>query len=204
MKKIITFILLMFVFVSFNTYAVEISCAQDVFILGQLSPITPQTTLRNFNLVITQTGGGQGNVTRWPNLIKGATSCGAGCTSYPLGTTITLTATPAQCSSFSGWGGSCSGIAPKCTLMMKGNRTVTATFTPLTATYQPDRSVERPMCDECYYCKAVVRGTSIYCQFGTMPQGVILNWTRDCNEVANWCRKPENRQLPIYPILCER
>lgn len=56
-------------------------------------------------------------------------SCPSTCSSsYPEGTQVTLTATPASGYSFSGWSGDCSGTG-SCTVTMSGDHSVTATFT---------------------------------------------------------------------------
>jgi hypothetical protein len=55
-------------------------------------------------------------------------NCGADCTeSSAHGTSVTLSATPAPNSSFSGWSGACTGTAD-CVLTMDGAKSVTATF----------------------------------------------------------------------------
>jgi len=57
-------------------------------------------------------------------------TCDGQCTSYvPPGAEITLTATSYGDSPFAGWGGACSGTESRCTLVMDGDRDVTATFT---------------------------------------------------------------------------
>jgi hypothetical protein len=48
-------------------------------------------------------------------------------TSFPSGTTVTLTATPAGSSSFGGWSGGCTGSGA-CIIVLQSNTTVTATF----------------------------------------------------------------------------
>jgi hypothetical protein len=55
-------------------------------------------------------------------------TCPGDCSqSYTSGTVATLTATPAAGSTFSGWGGSCSGMGG-CSVTMSGARSVTASF----------------------------------------------------------------------------
>ena len=60
------------------------------------------------------------------NCGNGASTCGA---TFSAGTTITLTATPASGARFGGWGGSCSGTSPTCSVSMTAARSVSATFT---------------------------------------------------------------------------
>jgi hypothetical protein len=85
-----------------------------------IPPVAPPT----FTLQVTLAGTGSGTVT------AGGISCGTDCTeTYPAGTPVTLTATPATGSSFTGWSGEgCSGTST-CTVSMTQARNVTATFT---------------------------------------------------------------------------
>jgi Divergent InlB B-repeat domain len=59
-------------------------------------------------------------------------NCGNGNTDcseiYPVGTSVQLTAIPAAGATFAGWGGSCSGSATTCTVVMSAAKSVTAAF----------------------------------------------------------------------------
>ncbi|GAK57195.1 fibronectin type III domain protein [Candidatus Vecturithrix granuli] len=80
---------------------------------------------QTYLLNVTKIGSGSGSVTSNPSGI----SCGSDCTeNYPSGTGVTLTATPATGSTFTGWSGACSGTGV-CTVSMTAARSVTATFT---------------------------------------------------------------------------
>ncbi|MHA2610064.1 MAG: InlB B-repeat-containing protein [bacterium JZ-2024 1] len=76
-----------------------------------------------FNLTVTKAGTGSGTVTSNPAGINCGTTCS---TSFPSGSTVTLSATPDPGSSFAGWSGD-----PDCSdgqVTMNANKTCTATF----------------------------------------------------------------------------
>ncbi len=79
-----------------------------------------------YPVTVEKTGTGQGTVSGSP----GSISCGAACSGeFITGTTLTLTATPAQGSVFAHWsGGGCSGAGP-CTTTVNKAKTVKAVFT---------------------------------------------------------------------------
>src|SRR5262249_28729918 len=73
---------------------------------------------------VAKAGSGTGSVTSTPTGID----CGATCThSFAHGTSVTLTASPAAGSTFTGWSGDCAGTGT-CTLTMTVPHSVTATF----------------------------------------------------------------------------
>ncbi|MCB1776336.1 MAG: hypothetical protein KDI50_02760 [Candidatus Competibacteraceae bacterium] len=75
-----------------------------------------------YPLSVSKTGAGAGTVTG-PDI-----QCGGDCIeSYMSGTAVTLTATPADGSTFAGWSGACSGTGP-CQLTMSSPQSVTANF----------------------------------------------------------------------------
>ena len=81
---------------------------------------------RLFDVTVVKTGTGNGTVNSSPNGIN----CGPICaTTYPSNTQVTLAATPAINSIFSGWsGGGCSGTGT-CITTITSNTLVTANFT---------------------------------------------------------------------------
>ena len=83
-----------------------------------------------YALGVTRAGTGSGTVA------GGGISCGTTCgATYASGASVTLTATAAAGSTFTGWSGACSGTSATCTVAMTANQAVTATFTAQTTTY---------------------------------------------------------------------
>lgn len=74
------------------------------------------------SLYITREGTGEGVVS------GGGLDCGVICSIGAAGGAITLTARPAEGSTFTGWSGDCSGSAPTCAVPLNAARRVTATF----------------------------------------------------------------------------
>ena len=85
-------------------------------------------------LVASISGSGSGSITSQPAGIRCGGTTKDCYENYPTGTSVILTATPAAGSTFTGWSGACSGTGT-CTLVMDGARSVTATFTLNTASY---------------------------------------------------------------------
>ncbi|HYD40787.1 MAG TPA: glycoside hydrolase family 3 C-terminal domain-containing protein, partial [Anaeromyxobacter sp.] len=87
---------------------------------------TFSTVVGDVMLSVTKSGNGSGTVTSTPSGIN----CGPTCTApYSTTAVVTLTATPAAGSTFSGWTGACTGTTPTCVIPMTLNRTVDAAFT---------------------------------------------------------------------------
>jgi hypothetical protein len=82
-------------------------------------------TLTNAFLGVGKGGDGSGSVTSIPAGIN----CGTDCSEiYPINTQVTLTATPADGSTFERWSGACTGTGA-CVLTMDADKATTATFT---------------------------------------------------------------------------
>jgi List-Bact-rpt repeat protein len=88
--------------------------------------VTAGFVVQSFALTVNRSGNGTGTVTSAPTGIN----CGATCsTSFSFGTQVTLTASAATGSTFTGWsGGSCSGTGT-CVVTINAATTVTANFT---------------------------------------------------------------------------
>jgi IgGFc binding protein/Divergent InlB B-repeat domain/Bacterial Ig-like domain (group 1) len=94
--------------------------------VGTLSDTAAKTwsALVSHTLTVTKAGSGSGTVTSSPAGID----CGATCSAqFTEGTMVTLTATAAAGSTFTGWSGACTGTGT-CTVTMDQDRAVTATF----------------------------------------------------------------------------
>ena len=88
----------------------------------------PTVSQSTFTLSVSKSGTGSGTVTSSPLGID----CGSTCSRvYESNIPVTLTATPASGSTFTGWSGACTGTGT-CTVNMTANRAVTATFSQLT------------------------------------------------------------------------
>jgi immune inhibitor A len=83
------------------------------------------STVNSFSLTVSKDGTGSGTVTSSPPGIDCDTDCDE---SYLEGTTVTLTALADPGSTFTGWGGDCSGTG-SCVVTMNSAKSVTATFT---------------------------------------------------------------------------
>src|SRR5260370_13411342 len=96
--------------------------------MNAAATVTATFNVQTFPLSVSNAGTGSGTVTSSPAGIN----CGATCSaSYNDGTSVTLTASPASGSTFSGWsGGGCSGAGP-CTVALGADMIVPANFTQI-------------------------------------------------------------------------
>ena len=93
--------------------------------MSEARSVTAAFQLQELDLNTTTSGNGAGDVAVDPT----GTSCGTDCDSFDYGTEVTLTATPATGSDFTGWTGACSGSSATCTVTMDQARSVDASFT---------------------------------------------------------------------------
>ena len=92
---------------------------------GFLTTPAPSCPAPAYDLTVARNGTGAGRVTSSPAGID----CGSDCSmTFDQGTVVTLTATPALSSTFTGWTGACSGT-DACVITMTQPAAVTATFT---------------------------------------------------------------------------
>ncbi len=89
---------------------------------GESSAAVPVESGSTARLTVSSTGGGV--IASTPRGIICGTTCAA---SFPMGTTVKLTAVPLEQHQFIGWGGACSGTGV-CSVAMGAESTVTATF----------------------------------------------------------------------------
>jgi phospholipase C len=82
-----------------------------------------------YQLTVTTSGTGGGNITSSPAGINCGTSCVA---SFSAGAAVTLTAVPASNAAFGGWSGGCSGTST-CSVTMNAAASVGAAFTATTS-----------------------------------------------------------------------
>jgi hypothetical protein len=80
-------------------------------------------------LTVNLTGGGSGTVTSVPEGISCPTFPDECKQVYPLGTIVTLTATPDPGLTFAGWTGACTNATGPCVVTLSASKTVTANFT---------------------------------------------------------------------------
>jgi hypothetical protein len=90
------------------------------------------TFVQNFTLTVNEVG--QGTVTSTDAAINCSNGTGSCTAVYISGSSVTLNATAAAGSTFTGWSGPCSGGNP-CNLVMNSNLTATATFATVVPNY---------------------------------------------------------------------
>jgi hypothetical protein len=79
-------------------------------------------------LTVSKSGSGNGTVISNPAGINCGSTCSNASNAFVIGSRVTLTATPAQGSTFFHWVGNCAGNSTSCEVTMNAAKTVTAVF----------------------------------------------------------------------------
>jgi alpha-tubulin suppressor-like RCC1 family protein len=107
------------------TGCTSVSGATCTVTMANARSVNASFTLKVFSLTVTKTGLGNGTVTSSP----AGVNCGADCgNDFVINTTVTLTATPALLSVFTGWTGCDAVNGNVCTVQMTSAKTVSANF----------------------------------------------------------------------------
>ena len=122
---------------------------------GPISVTTPQgtatsgtsftVTVPTAGLLASKAGNGKGTIASTsnpanPDQINCGVACSSASATYPVGTVVTLTASPAIGSNFTRWDGCDSVSGTTCSVTLTANRSVTATFTLQTFTLTVTKS----------------------------------------------------------------
>ncbi len=148
-----------------------------------------------YNLSVSKLGGGSGTVM---SDIAGI-SCGTTCSApYAIGAQVTLTATPAAGSTFTGWGGDCAGTGP-CIVTMNDTHSVTATFSAIRHTLTVKMSGTGTGSVTSYefvpniYCAPTCsadydEGSTVTLLPAAAPGSVLAGWSSNCTVVGDYCQ----------------
>jgi uncharacterized repeat protein (TIGR02543 family) len=135
--------------------------------MNQVRSVTATFALQSFSLSLSKSGTGSGSVTSSPSGI----ACGSDCAeSYSYNTSVTLAATAATGSAFTGWSGACTGTAATCTVTMDAAKSVTATFDTTTTTTSTQTT----------YTLTVKKDGNAKGTVASDPSGIACG--RDCSE----------------------
>jgi len=145
-----------------------------------------------YTLAVSKTGSGTGSVLSSPTDID---HCGTSCsTQFTSGTPLTLYASPAAGSAFTGWAGACSGTG-SCTLTMNSAKSVTATFNAMTYTLTVSKTgsgtgsvLSSPTdIDHCgTSCSAQLTSGTLLTLYASPAAGsAFAGWTGACSGTGN-------------------
>ena len=144
-------------------------------------------------LTVAKSGTGTGSVASTPSGISCGTVCSA---SYPAGGSVTLTATAAAGSAFTGWSGECTGTGT-CTVTMDGDHSVTADFEAVQPTLTVTRAgngsgkvTSTPTGISCgTACSASFKsGTSVTLKASAAAGSRFTGWSGDCTGTSTSCK----------------
>jgi hypothetical protein len=122
-------------------------------------------------------------------------TCGKTCSAWlPHGTAVTLTATPAIGSTFTGWQGACKGTRRQCRVTMSRDQFVMATFghtlTVRTAGSRQGTVTSSPMGIACgLACSAsFAQGTVVTLKAKPALGSTFEGWSGACTGLTAWCQ----------------
>ncbi len=162
----------------------------------------------NATLLVLKSGTGSGTITSIPAGID----CGIDCIetfAAENGTTVTLNATAAQGSEFTGWSGACAGQGNPCNLTMDTDQTTTAFFEPLyflsvsldgsgsgAVTSAPAGIDCGSDCDEPY-----VNGTIVTLNATAASGSEFIGWSGACAGQGNPCNLTMDTDLTTAAVF---
>jgi len=136
------------------------------YVLKEGAPVNPPK-----QLTVTKDGTGSGTVSSSPAGID----CGATCAfEFNDGTSVTLSASAAEGSTFAGWGGACSGAEATCTVTMSEARSVSATFNAVSPPTPPSNEFTATLTrntGNVLVSRVKVPGAGVISQTGTRASG---------------------------------
>ncbi len=157
----------------------------------------------SYQLTVQPNGSGQGTVSSAPAGI----SCGSTCSgTFTSGTTVTLSASPADGSTFTGWSGACSG-AGSCKVMVNANASVTANFVlepVLSVTVAGSGSVSSsPSGIDCgTTCKAgFASGTQVTLTATPASGFMFMGWQGACTGSSSTCTLTISKGTSVTAIF---
>ena len=106
-----------------------VSAGSDAGFVDRVTFVSGSTTPATYRLSLRKSGTRSfGTVTSTPPGLTCGTTCSSATARFAAGQSVVLTASPVTGRRFSGWSGACRGTAATCTVVLRANTSVTATF----------------------------------------------------------------------------
>ena len=107
----------------------SVSAGSDAGFVDRVTFVSGPTTPATYALQLTKAGTiSFGTVTSTPLGLTCGTTCSSASATFAAGQSVVLTASPVTGRRFARWGGACRGTAPTCTVVLRADTSVTATF----------------------------------------------------------------------------
>jgi Divergent InlB B-repeat domain len=163
------------------------------------SPVTPEPVATvTLELLFAEDSTGLGTVSSTPQGLNCNLQEGSVCrASFPVGSTVTLTATPNETSSFASWSEGCEGTTPTCQVNLTENKTVRVRFVPVLNTLTVQKAGEGkgrvtsgtpPDIDCGKACVASYEGEVTFRLRATAEKGSsFAGWSDNCKLVGSLC-----------------